>query len=253
MQAFDPATLDRWRTMAIVDRDGATVGTISELYLDRMTGQPTWALVSTGLFGSKHTFVPLLEAAELRDGLQVPYEKAHIKDAPRIDLDGQLTPEEEARLFAHYRIDYEPPSDVPPDAAPADRPGRAPQEAPAPSPPPGDVPPTEPAGTPDPVTLPTPLGVPVGLPPVLGGPIVDPGSVQYPAETDDRPRSDAPAAREEPGAPAPAEPGGGQAHGEGPGPSTARTVADQQSPLERVRLRLERWVRGDRPDPGSRG
>ena len=35
MAAFDPATLDRWRALAIVDRDGTTVGTISEFYLDR--------------------------------------------------------------------------------------------------------------------------------------------------------------------------------------------------------------------------
>ena len=59
MAAFDPATLDRWRALAIVDRDGTTVGTISEFYLDRETGQPTWALVNTGLFGTKQTFVPM--------------------------------------------------------------------------------------------------------------------------------------------------------------------------------------------------
>ncbi|HJW35998.1 MAG TPA: PRC-barrel domain-containing protein [Actinomycetes bacterium] len=57
MAAFDPATLDRWRALAIVDRDGSTVGTISEFYLDRETGHPTWALVNTGLFGTTQTFV----------------------------------------------------------------------------------------------------------------------------------------------------------------------------------------------------
>jgi hypothetical protein len=108
MPAIDPATLDRWRTLAIVDRDGGTVGSISEFYLDRETRYPTWALVNTGLFGARQAFVPLLDATEISDGLQVPYEKGHIKDAPRIDLHGELTPDEEAVLFAHYGIDYQP-------------------------------------------------------------------------------------------------------------------------------------------------
>ena len=90
MAGFDPATLDRWRALAIVDRNGTTVGTISEFYLDRETGYPTWALVETGLFGSNQTFVPLAHATEIDDGLQVPYEKRHIKDAPRVDLHDEL-------------------------------------------------------------------------------------------------------------------------------------------------------------------
>ena len=108
MAAFDPATLDRWRALAIVDRDGTTVGTISEFYLDRETGHPTWALVDTGLFGATQTFVPLVHATEISDGLQVPYEKRHIKDAPRVDTHDELTPAEEATLFAHYGVEYEP-------------------------------------------------------------------------------------------------------------------------------------------------
>jgi len=108
MPAIDPATLDRWRTLSIVDRDGGTVGSISEFYLDRETRYPTWALVNIGLFGARQMFVPLLHATEISDGLQVPYEKGHIKDTPRIDLHGELTPDEEATLFAHYGIDYQP-------------------------------------------------------------------------------------------------------------------------------------------------
>jgi hypothetical protein len=113
MPAIDPATLDRWRTLSIVDRDGGTVGSISEFYLDRETRYPTWALVNIGLFGARQMFVPLLGATEINDGLQVPYEKGHIKDAPRIDLHGELTPDEEATLFAHYGIDYQPATDEP--------------------------------------------------------------------------------------------------------------------------------------------
>jgi PRC-barrel domain len=120
MAAIDPATLDRWRTLSIVDRDGGTVGSISEFYLDRETRYPTWALVNVGLFGARQMFVPLLEATEIRDGLQVPYEKSHIKDAPRIDLHGELTPDEEATLFAHYGIDYQPAPGEPAEAEAAE-------------------------------------------------------------------------------------------------------------------------------------
>jgi hypothetical protein len=116
MPAIDPATLDRWRTLSIVDRDGGTVGSISEFYLDRQTRYPTWALVNVGLFGARQMFVPLLGATEIRDGLQVPYEKSHIKDAPRIDLHGELTPDEEATLFAHYGIEYQPATEEAGDA-----------------------------------------------------------------------------------------------------------------------------------------
>jgi len=120
MAAFDPATLDRWRALAIVDRDGTTVGTISEFYLDRETGHPTWALVNTGLFGATQTFVPLVHATEISDGLQVPYQKNHIKDSPKVDLHDELSPQEEAELFAHYGVDYHPsPEMVPRTTDPA--------------------------------------------------------------------------------------------------------------------------------------
>ena len=118
MAAFDPATLDRWRALAIVDRDGATVGTIKEFYLDRETGYPTWALVNTGLFGATQTFVPLVHATEISDGLQVPYEKSHIKDTPKVDLHDELSPEEEAELFTHYGVEYQPSADAGSDAQP---------------------------------------------------------------------------------------------------------------------------------------
>jgi PRC-barrel domain len=134
MAAFDPATLDRWRALAIVDRNGSTVGTISEFYLDRETGHPTWALVNTSLFGTTQMFVPLVHATEISDGLQVPYEKRHIKDSPRVDLHDELSPGEEATLFAHYGVEYQlhPPTDAEADPTDTDhQPGEPPGPVPA--------------------------------------------------------------------------------------------------------------------------
>jgi uncharacterized protein (TIGR02271 family) len=94
------------RGSEVVDRDGDKIGKLEEIYLDQQTGQPEWALVKTGLFGSAGTFVPLQGATREDDGLRVPYEKSHVKDAPNMDADGQLSPDDEATLYRHYGLEY---------------------------------------------------------------------------------------------------------------------------------------------------
>jgi uncharacterized protein (TIGR02271 family) len=91
----------------VVDRDGDKIGKLDEIYLDQQTGEPAWALVKTGLFGSASTFVPLSGASREDDALRVNYEKDLVKDAPNMEADGQLSPEEEARLYRHYGLDYD--------------------------------------------------------------------------------------------------------------------------------------------------
>jgi len=88
------------------DNDGDKIGSIEEIYLDAETNEPEWALVNTGLFGTKSTFVPLRDATDEDGALRVPYEKARVKDAPKMDPDGQLSQEEEAELYRHYGLDY---------------------------------------------------------------------------------------------------------------------------------------------------
>src|SRR3954447_12441339 len=95
-----------WRGQTMVDNDGDKIGTIDEIYLDAETNEPEWAVVSTGLFGNKQSFVPLGDANASGDGIRVPFEKATVKDAPRIDPDGRLSQEEERELYRHYGRDY---------------------------------------------------------------------------------------------------------------------------------------------------
>jgi uncharacterized protein (TIGR02271 family) len=95
-----------WRGQDLVDNDGDKIGTIDDIYLDRETDQPEWAVVTTGLFGMKRTFVPLQDAQPHADGIRVPYEKAAVKDAPKVDPDGELSREEERTLYSHYGRDY---------------------------------------------------------------------------------------------------------------------------------------------------
>jgi uncharacterized protein (TIGR02271 family) len=96
-----------WRGQELLDNDGDKIGKIEEIYLDTETNEPEWALVKTGLFGGKGTFVPLSQANPSGDGVRVPFEKSHVKDAPNIDPDGQLSHEEERRLYEHYDMAYD--------------------------------------------------------------------------------------------------------------------------------------------------
>src|SRR3954464_10378154 len=83
----------------VVDADGDKVGSVVDVYIDNDTDQPEWLAVSTGMFGTKVSFVPLAGAGFAGDDLQVPYAKSLVKDAPKAEADGQLSPEEEAMLY----------------------------------------------------------------------------------------------------------------------------------------------------------
>lgn len=87
----------------MVDADGEKVGSVEDIYLDRQTGEPEWVTVRTGLFGTKVSFVPIHDAERTEDGkIRVPFEKKPVKDAPRTEPDGELSPEEEQRLYEHF-------------------------------------------------------------------------------------------------------------------------------------------------------
>jgi uncharacterized protein (TIGR02271 family) len=95
-----------WQGQALHDSDGDKIGSVAAVYLDRQSGEPEWLAVKTGLLGSKLTFVPIRDASPSGDGVRVPYEKALIKDAPNVEADGELSPEEERRLYQHYSLEF---------------------------------------------------------------------------------------------------------------------------------------------------
>jgi uncharacterized protein (TIGR02271 family) len=100
--------IETWRGRTLVDNDGDKIGKIEDVYLDRSSGEPEWVAVKTGLFGSNVSFVPIGDASPAGDDLRVAYTKDQVKDAPNIDPDGELSPEEERRLYQHYgRSDYD--------------------------------------------------------------------------------------------------------------------------------------------------
>lgn len=88
------------------DAEGDSIGEITEIYLDDATGRPEWALVDTGLFGTKSTFVPVAQASGESGDVRVNYSKATVKDAPRVEVGQKLSQEEEAELYHHYGLRY---------------------------------------------------------------------------------------------------------------------------------------------------
>jgi uncharacterized protein (TIGR02271 family) len=93
------------RGQDLMSQDGDKLGTIEEIYLDTDTNRPEWALVTTGLFGSKQSFVPISGATRGEDGITVPFDKATVKDAPKVDPDGSLSEREEQELYRHYGME----------------------------------------------------------------------------------------------------------------------------------------------------
>ncbi|WIB26471.1 PRC and DUF2382 domain-containing protein [Curtobacterium sp. MCSS17_015] len=80
----------------------AKIGTVGQVYVDNDTQAPTWVTIRTGLFGTSETFAPLTEANFDAGIVRIAYDKAFVKDAPRVEADGALSDEEEQALYSYY-------------------------------------------------------------------------------------------------------------------------------------------------------
>jgi len=102
-------TTEQARTLAggggnVVSTSGDKIGGIGQIYLDDSTGNPSWVTAKTGLFGTSESFVPLDSADVRGNDVVVGFDKAKVKDAPRVDPDGSLSPEEENSLYEYYGL-----------------------------------------------------------------------------------------------------------------------------------------------------
>jgi uncharacterized protein (TIGR02271 family) len=95
-----------WKGRTLYGPGEEKIGEIADVYLDRQTDEPEWLAVKSGLFGSNLSFVPIREATSGGDGVTVPYDKAQVKDAPNVEADGELSEEEERRLYEHYGVSW---------------------------------------------------------------------------------------------------------------------------------------------------
>ena len=95
-----------WQGRELIGSDGDKIGTIKEIYEDTASGKPEWALVTSGLFGTRSHFVPIAAAEPAGEDVKVNATKDQVRNAPSIEGDGQLSEGDEQRLFEHYGVPY---------------------------------------------------------------------------------------------------------------------------------------------------
>jgi len=106
------------------DATGAKIGTVEHFYVDDRTGAPSWVAVTTGMFGTRRSVVPALDATFTDGALRLPVALDAVKSAPHLTGD-HLSPDDEATLRQHYSRDQDTDQDVRQDTGAGDR-ARAP-------------------------------------------------------------------------------------------------------------------------------
>jgi uncharacterized protein (TIGR02271 family) len=105
MQTMTTQDLNAMVGHNLMGSGGEKIGKITDVYVDERSRQPEWLSVSTGMFGSKVSFVPLSGVRRGgNDQYQASFDKDLVKEAPRAEADGHLTEAEEDRLYRHYGI-----------------------------------------------------------------------------------------------------------------------------------------------------
>ncbi|MER7682600.1 MULTISPECIES: PRC-barrel domain-containing protein [unclassified Streptomyces] len=103
------ADIREWRDHDVVDTKGHKIGVLEAIYVDTATDEPAVATVRTGLpTRQRLVFVPLDDSLLGPGYLRVPYSKKQVRKAPWIGTDDILPAEEEAAIFRHYDMSYEP-------------------------------------------------------------------------------------------------------------------------------------------------
>jgi hypothetical protein len=112
--SFLAEQLRSWIGYTAYDVNGDTVGTIEDVYEDDRGSGPEWFAISTGWFGSRHSFAPVAGARAEGDRLVLPWTKDQIKAGPNYDA-GDIDDGE--HLYGHYGMDRgadtEPAGDAP--------------------------------------------------------------------------------------------------------------------------------------------
>jgi hypothetical protein len=95
--------VEGWVGARLDEISGASMGRVEGAYVSEESGRPEWILIRVGRFGH-HTVVPARQAVAGVGHVWVPWNRASIRSAPRVELGGALTAEEELQLCKHYGI-----------------------------------------------------------------------------------------------------------------------------------------------------
>ncbi|PWW21220.1 PRC-barrel domain protein [Geodermatophilus normandii] len=91
-----------WVGKTVVDRHGADIGTVTHLLADEETGAPEWLYAD---MAGTTVVVPLFDATEAGDRVQVVVDRGLVDGAPRYGESRELTTDQEAALYRHYGIE----------------------------------------------------------------------------------------------------------------------------------------------------
>ncbi|MFF5565478.1 PRC-barrel domain-containing protein [Streptomyces sp. NPDC012623] len=104
---FEAEDIREWRGHDVVDAEKKKIGSLEAVYVDTATDTPSFATVTVGLPTQRRLiFVPLADATVGPGYLKVAWDKRLAKEAPSIDLDGELLATDEPAVFAHYGLPY---------------------------------------------------------------------------------------------------------------------------------------------------
>lgn len=103
--------INSWVGHKVVDREGAKIGKLEDIYYDTKTDKPMFGTIKEGHLRGRHlTFVPLDGLTIGPDSLQLSISGDLVKDAPNIELEGdELSPADESKLYHHYGLNYTAP------------------------------------------------------------------------------------------------------------------------------------------------
>jgi uncharacterized protein (TIGR02271 family) len=96
--------IQNWTGEDAVGPDGEKVGTFDHIYVDRETGEPTFAAIKSGLLNRNVSIVPIEGARSQEGHVHLAYDKAKVEGAPSVDADSALSEAEEADLYEYYGI-----------------------------------------------------------------------------------------------------------------------------------------------------
>jgi hypothetical protein len=95
----------------LVDRNGSSVGKITDVIVDSATLENEWVTVKTGMMGGEH-LVPMAAVEERGDQITIPFAKDEVKTAPTVDKGHAApSPSERAQVFSHFGMEDPGPPD----------------------------------------------------------------------------------------------------------------------------------------------
>ncbi|HUA75814.1 MAG TPA: PRC-barrel domain-containing protein [Solirubrobacteraceae bacterium] len=99
--------ISEWLGQEVVDVEGESLGKLEDVYYAREEAEPRMGLVKSGLFGRKHTFVPLQGATVGREHVRIAYTSQQIaqaSDAVELDPGERLAGASAQQLAGAYGV-----------------------------------------------------------------------------------------------------------------------------------------------------